>query len=174
MILDLTPFVATVPADGRRLVLSFKHGDHTYASKTYIQWMMRAGGGLMAESDIIVPVPLHWTRLCMRRYNQAALLANFNGRKSGNRIEANVIHRQRRTASQGRKSIDQRQKNLRGAFAIYQRNQKIISAKRVLLIDDVMTTGATVSACARIFRRSGASKINVLTLARVVHDNSTI
>ena len=154
--------------NSRGLVLSFKHGDRTFAANTYAHWMIRAGGDLLTDTDLVTPVPLHWTRLFSRRYNQAALLANIIGRTSGVKADVNLIRRQKRTASQGHKTVEQRRRNLQGAFAVPETRKIIIAGRSILLVDDVMTSGATVSACARILRRNGAGKVSVLTMARVV------
>ena len=152
----------------RGMVLSFKHGDRTFAAKTYANWMVRVGEDLIAAADLIAPVPLHWTRLFYRRYNQAALLANIIGKECNVISDVSILRRKRRTQSQGRKSPDQRRKNLQGAFVIPAVKKQLIADRHILLIDDVMTTGATVAACARVLRRAGAGKISVLTLSRVV------
>lgn len=154
-------------AASRRLVLSFKHGDRTDAAPAYANWMIRAGVDLIAAADILVPVPLHWTRLFARRYNQAALLAKEIGKKSGLRVDVSVLVRRRRTPSQGSMGRSARRRNVAGAFTVSPHQAVNIADCRIILIDDVMTTGATVSACARALKNAGASSVDVLTLARV-------
>ncbi|MDP6572672.1 MAG: ComF family protein [Rhodospirillales bacterium] len=149
----------------RRLVLAFKHGDRTDAAPAFARWMERAGGQLLSEADVLVPVPLHWTRLFQRRYNQAALLAQSIARLGGVAVAPGLLRRRRRTPSQGRLSLAARRRNVRGAFALAPAAR--VKGRRVLLIDDVMTSGATASACARVLARSGARSVDVLTLARV-------
>ena len=114
------------------------------------------------------PVPLHWTRLFGRRYNQAALLAVAIGKATGVTVAPDVLVRRRRTPSQGRLGPAQRRHNLRGAFIIDDGHRALIDGHRVLLIDDVLTTGATASACTRVLLAAGAASVDVLTLARVV------
>jgi ComF family protein len=152
----------------RRLVLGFKHGDRTEAAPAFGRWMARTGADLIANSDVIVPVPLHWTRLFARKFNQAALLAHEIGRLSGIDVVPDLLVRRKRTPPQGKLSALARQRNLQGAIVMKPKRKSLAEGKAVLLVDDVYTTGATVSACARVLRRAGASSVNVLTLARVV------
>jgi len=152
----------------RRLVLAFKHGDRTDTAPAFGRWLVRAGGGLIADADVVAPVPLHWTRLFARRYNQAALLGHAVGRCAGIPVVADALVRHRRTPSQGRLSPSARHRNLRGAFAVPRSRMAVIEGRRVLLVDDVLTTGATAAACARTLLRAGARAVDVLTLARVV------
>lgn len=154
----------------RSLVLAFKHGDRLTLAPLFAAWMARAGAGLMEQADVIVPVPLHRWRLLSRRYNQAAVLAHALGRATGVNVVDSLLLRTRQTPSQGRKSAAQRTLNVRGAFAL--RNNcdgaaEVIEGRRIVLVDDVFTAGATVSACTRVLRRSGAVAVDVLTLARV-------
>ena len=157
----------------RRLILAFKHGDRTDSAPAFARWLARAGGeraggNLIGAAECIVPVPLHWSRLFARRYNQAALLAGHLGKLSGVPMVPDALARQRRTPPQGRMGWAARRRNLAGAFAIGPRGRARIEGRRVLLIDDVLTTGATAAACARTLLRAGAGAVDVLTLARVV------
>jgi ComF family protein len=154
----------------RRLVLSLKHGDHTHLAPALGRWMQRAGGDVLAEVDALIPVPLHWTRLFARRYNQAALLANAIRAAGGPSVLADGLIRRRRTPSQGRLSPAARARNVRAAFAV--RRPAEIRGKRVVVIDDVLTTGATAEECARVLRRAGAAWVGVLTLARALRAGS--
>ena len=122
---------------------------------------------LIAGADLLVPVPLHWTRLFARRYNQAALLAHEIGKLSGLSVDATTLVRRRRTPSQGAMGRSARRRNVAGAFSISKRHTAKINGRKVLLIDDVMTTGATVSMCTKALLRAGAVSVDVLTLARV-------
>ncbi len=128
--------------------------------------MRRAGAELVAEADLLVPVPLHWTRLFARRYNQAAVLAHAIHAAGGPPVGADCLMRRRRTPSQGKRNAAARQRNVRGAFAV--KPGRTVRGSRILLIDDVFTTGATVGECARVLRRAGARQVDVLTLARTV------
>ena len=150
----------------RHLVLALKHGDRTHVARALGRWMGRAGAELFEGADMIVPVPLHWTRLFTRRYNQAGLLAHAVRAAGGPPVMADWLVRRRRTPSQGRLGPVARVRNVRGAFAV--RRGCDVKGKRIVLVDDVLTTGATVEECARVLRRAGAAFIGVLTLLRAV------
>ncbi|MDI1283074.1 MAG: ComF family protein [Reyranella sp.] len=153
----------------RRLVLPFKHGDRTDIARACGGWMARAGAELLAEADLIAPVPLHWRRLLARRYNQAQLLARALARGGTSaRLAPDLLRRRRWTGSQGGLRARERRRNVREAFDIHPRWAAEVAGKTVLLVDDVLTTGATAEACARILQRGGACHVDVLTLARVV------
>ena len=152
----------------RPLVLAFKHGDGTHAAPAFARWMAQAAGDLLHEADVVVPVPLHRWRLFRRRYNQAALLARSLAGQAGRPMAAGLLLRRRQTPSQGGLSRTGRIANVRGAFAVPDTRRQRIRDRSVLLVDDVMTTGATVGECARILRRAGAARADVVTLARVV------
>ncbi|WP_421708387.1 ComF family protein [Algihabitans sp.] len=152
----------------RSLVLRFKHADRTEAAPAFARWMARAGAAQLEACDLIVPVPLHRWRLLRRRYNQAALLAHQLGRLSGKPVVPDLLVRRRNTPSQGKLSRAQRQRNVRGAFLVATRCRAGVSGAKVLLVDDVMTTGATLEACAKVLKRAGAARVDVLTLARAV------
>ena len=150
----------------RGLVLALKHADRTHLARSLGRWMRRAGGEVLDAADLIVPVPLHWTRLFTRRYNQAALLAHAIHAAGGPPVAPDGLVRHRRTPSQGRLGPLARARNVRGAFALH--SGRSVAGKRIVIIDDVMTTGATVEECARVLRREGAIFVAVLTLARAV------
>ena len=155
----------------RRLVLGFKHGDRTDAAPTFAAWMARAGGALLDEADLIVPVPLHRRRLFSRRYNQAALLghalaAQVTSGEADRPVRCDLLLRRRHTLSQGRLSPAARRDNVAGAFALRPGADAALAGRRVLLVDDVFTTGATVTACARALLRGGAAVVDVLVLGR--------
>ena len=150
----------------RGMLLAFKHGDRTDMAPAFAAWLARAGAALIADTEVIVPVPLHWTRLWRRRFNQAALIARALSRLADRPFAPRALVRRRRTPSQAGMNFTGRVRNVRGAFAVG--SAEDLTGRRVLLVDDVYTTGATVSACARALRRAGASKVDVLTLARVI------
>jgi ComF family protein len=156
----------------RRLVLPLKHGDRTDIARACGSWMARAGAILLAEADLVAPVPLHWRRLFARRYNQAQLLARVVVREatagSKARLAPDLLRRRRWTGSQSGLGARERRGNLREAFDIHPRWLAKLEGKTVLLVDDVLTTGATVEACTRVLQRGGARHVDVLTLARVV------
>jgi ComF family protein len=156
--------------NSRRLVLGLKHGDRTHLAAAFGRWMHRAGTEVLAGADLLVPVPLHWTRLLRRRYNQAALLAQAIRSIGGPPIAADWLVRRRRTRSQGHLGPVARDRNVRGPFAI--KPGRSFAGKRVVIIDDVITTGATVEECARVLKRAGAASVSVLTLARAVRVGS--
>jgi ComF family protein len=160
--------VFTYDAESRGLILGFKHADKTHGAPAYAQWMARVGSALLSESDLIVPVPLHRWRLFARRYNQAALLAGSLARDGGKAFVPDLLIRTRSTPPQGRLSRRARLLNVRGAFAVNARRVEGLKGHRVLLVDDVYTTGATVDAAARVLLAGGATAVDVLTLARVV------
>ena len=150
----------------RRLVLMLKHGDQTHLAGAFGRWMQRAGGDVLAAADLLIPVPLHWTRLFNRRFNQSALLAQAIRAAGGPPVAADWLVRRRRTPSQGTLGPLGRARNVRGAFAL--RRGRDVTGKRVVVIDDVLTTGATAEECARVLRRAGAASVGVLVLARAV------
>jgi ComF family protein len=152
----------------RALVLGFKHGDRTHGAPAYGRWMARAGTELLREADLVVPVPLHWLRLFRRRYNQAALLAQAVARTAGVPVAVDLLARRRPTPSQGHLSAAARRRNVRGAFTVRPRRAALVRDKRIVLIDDVLTTGATAESCARALIRAGAAAVDVVVLARVV------
>jgi ComF family protein len=152
--------------NSRRLVLMLKHGDQTHLAGAFGRWMLRAGGDVLAGVDLLLPVPLHWTRLLARRFNQSALLAQAIHAAGGPPVAADWLVRRRRTRSQGTMGPLARARNVRGAFAL--RRGRSVKGKRVVLIDDVLTTGATAEECARVLRRGGAEYVGVMVLARAV------
>ena len=151
-----------------RLVRQFKYSDRTDLTALFVAWMTMAGADLLARSDVILPVPLHRSRLVQRRYNQSAELARGLGRRTGISVATDVLRRVRATASQVGLSGAARRANVAGAFALSPDGRRQIDGQAVLLIDDVLTSGATVNACARTLLAQGAREVNVLTVARVV------
>jgi ComF family protein len=150
------------------LILSFKHADRLEGAPAYGRWLARAGAELVRDAELIAPVPLHRWRLLRRRYNQAALLALALGRIVGKPCVPDLLARVKPTRSQGGLGRAGRAENVRAAFAVRPKRRDAMQGKRVLLVDDVYTTGATATACARALLRAGAGAVDVLTLARVV------
>ncbi|MEP3846799.1 MAG: ComF family protein [Paracoccaceae bacterium] len=156
---------------GRKLVLSLKHGDRQDIAYPAARWLATAGKDLLLDkSTLIAPVPLHWIRLLKRRYNQSAVLAQALSRQSGIDWCPDLLIRQRRTPSLDGKSQEERRKTVKDAFAIHQKRKHRIVGRGVLLIDDVMTTGATLTATTQACLDAGADHVNVLCLARVAKD----
>lgn len=155
----------------RKLVLGFKYGDRLHTITTFTPWLQRAGADLLMASDIIIPVPLHRRRLWQRRYNQSSLLAQALARATGLPCLPAGLSRLRHTPPQKGLTRDQRRRNVDRVFAVPSPAQQKIAGKRVLLIDDVFTSGATLNACSRALRDAGARAVNVLTLARVTRED---
>jgi len=152
----------------RGLILALKHGDRTDSAPSLARWIGGAARELLGAADMIAPVPLHRWRLLARRYNQSALLAHALARGTGLPCVADLLVRRRRTPSQGGLTARQRRDNVRGAFAVHPARADALAGKRVVLVDDVLTTGATAESCARALVRGGAAAVEVATLARVV------
>ena len=151
----------------RRLVAGFKYSERQEARALFARWMTSAGAELIADCDVIVPVPIHPWRLFRRGYNQSAVLAQTIGRLSGKPVSVSQLIRHKLKRPQvGLKGADRR-RNPRGAFKVRNAAAKPFAGRRVLLIDDVITTGATISACARELRAAGAIGVDVLALTLV-------
>jgi ComF family protein len=155
---------------GRKLVLGLKHADRAEVARAAGPWMARAGGDLLAQDPVIVPVPLHWRRLATRRFNQAALLAHALARETGLTCRPDALIRPHATATQDGRDRDGRFRNLSGAIAAHPRHSRDLDGRAVLLIDDVMTSGATFAAATDACLSVGAGPIFVMALARVAKD----
>jgi len=151
----------------RRLLLPFKHADRTEIARTLVPHMARAGAALLRQADLLVPVPLHRRRLFLRRYNQAVLLARGLARAARKPMLPDALVRARATASLGAKSAVERAVEIAGAFAVRPSRIPRVAGRRVLLIDDVMTSGATANACTVALLGAGAAAVDVLVAARV-------
>lgn len=152
----------------RGVLLALKHGDRLHLARFMALHMARAAGEWLGPDALLVPVPLHWQRLWRRGFNQSALLAQAIARNTGAELAIDALQRAKPTAISrglGRKA---RAANVRGAFRVKDRNH--VRGRCVILIDDVLTTGATAEACARVLRRAGATDVHVLTWARVVRE----
>jgi ComF family protein len=154
--------------ESRDLVIGLKHADRTESVPALAGWMVRAGGDLLDGAELIVPIPLHWTRLAGRRFNQAALLAQAIGRSAGLPVQPRALSRRRATRSQGHLGRLARFRNVKGAITVTERQATAVTNRRILLIDDVITTGATVESAAKALISAGARAVDVLALAKVV------
>ena len=132
------------------------------------RWMARSGHELLEEADVLVPVPLHWRRAWGRRYNQSGALARVIERQSGVKVTSEALRRVRPTQQQIGLSRSQRASNVQGAFKVAAERAADIQGRHVVLIDDVLTSGATADACARALLRAKAAQVDVLVFARVV------
>lgn len=160
---------ATIHANvARQLVTRLKYGDRTDLAPWMANWMIRAGKSLIAEADMIVPIPLHRNRFFARRYNQSAELGRAIAIKTNIEFCPEALMRKKSTKQQVGLNEHQRQENVRGAFQVPEHAYIKVTGRNVLLIDDVLTTGATVNSAAKALFKAGATKVNVLTFSQVV------
>jgi ComF family protein len=152
----------------RQMVQGLKYNDATGLAPWMARWMLRAGAELLADADVVIPVPLHWRRFLWRRFNQSAELARAVARLSGKPFEPLAVTRVKVTRQQVGLGQTAREDNVRGAFRVRPEHDILVRGRRVLVVDDVYTTGATVSAVARSLKRGGAAAVDVLTFARVL------
>jgi ComF family protein len=152
----------------RTLVYALKYGDRHDLAPIMGRWMARAGRELLAGADALVPVPLHWRRLWTRRFNQSALLAKAIARQTGVAVADRALRRVKATAQQVGLSRAERAQNVQGAFRVPPDGKGEVVGRRLVLIDDVLTSGATSDACARALLRAGARSVDVVVFARVV------
>lgn len=150
-----------------RIILPFKHLDRIENALAIARHMVRAGESLLQDAELLVPVPLHRSRLRARRYNQSAMLAHAIGRLSGRRVMPDALRRVRNTRSLQGQSAAGRAAEIAGAFAVAPGKAARLAGRRVLLIDDVLTSGATANGCARTLLAAGAGRVDLLIAARV-------
>ena len=158
----------------RELIQSFKYRDRHEGLHLFARWLKKAGAELLADADLILPVPLYPSRLWWRRFNQSAMLALALSRLSGVPADCFVLKRVRRTASQVGLTADQRRRNVAGAFRVEKGREAEVRGRKLLVVDDVITTGATAEACARVLKRAGAARVDMLALARVVEPSAFV
>jgi len=151
----------------RALVHALKYGDRLDLAPMMGRWIGHAGREILAEADALVPVPLHWRRLWARRFNQSAMLAAAISAESGVPIAAGALKRVKPTAQQVGLSRSERAANVQGAFRVPAEGRGAVAGRRLVLVDDVLTSGATVDGCARALLRGGAANVDVLIFARV-------
>lgn len=152
------------------LVTALKFHDQWAGLARHAEMMMVAGGGLLKTADLLVPVPLHWRRLILRKFNQSALLAHAVSARSAVPLRVDLLQRIRYTKPQMRLDRKTRLKNVKKAFGVPANAVASLSGKHVVLIDDVVTTGATAEACAVALKKAGAARVDVLALARTVRE----
>ena len=153
--------------NGRRLVLALKHGDRMDLARPAAGWMLRAAQPILKQEMLVVPVPLHWLRLFSRRFNQAALLSRTIAKTAGLEHCPDALVRRRSTGNQDGKTREARFANLVDAFTVPKAREKRVRDREVLLVDDVMTSGATFAAASEALFAAGARSVSVLGLARV-------
>jgi ComF family protein len=174
-IADPPPFArarAAVAYEGvaRRFVLDLKFRDRQDQAAWMAGWMIRAAPDLVADADLVVPVPLHWRRFLARRFNQSAVLAKAVSEASGKGFAPEALQRRRSTGTQRGLTSRDREANVARAFAVPEAERMRLAGRRVLLIDDVITTGATLSACARALKKAGVAEVDCLAFAMVLKD----
>jgi ComF family protein len=152
----------------RTLVHALKYGDRLDLAPTLGRWMVQAGGAVLADADALVPVPLHWRRLWTRRFNQSAALAEVIAARAKLPV-AHALARVKATRQQVGLTASERTLNVQGAFRVREEARANVKARRLVLVDDVLTSGATIDACSRALLRAGAAAVDVLVFARVVN-----
>lgn len=156
----------------RVLITRLKYGDYTDLAVTLAPMLHRAGGAFLSDCDMIIPVPLHWRRLLQRTYNQSALLGGLVSQLSGVPMLPDGMVRTRHTPQQAGLDRKDRLKNVKRAFTVNHRHADRLAGARVCLIDDVITTGATIDACCRALKQARVEKIYVLSMARTLRGHA--
>jgi ComF family protein len=169
---DRARAAARYSATMRELIQSFKYRDRHEGLPLFARWLASAGSELLADADLIMPVPLYPSRLWSRRFNQSAMLAHAVAKLTGLPVDCFTLLRVRRTANQVGLTAKQRRRNVAGAFRAAKSRRELLRGRRIVIIDDVITTGATADACARALKRAGAARVDILALARAVEPTS--
>ncbi|UWQ14394.1 double zinc ribbon domain-containing protein [Aliiroseovarius sp. M344] len=156
--------------NARRLVLALKHGDRPELARAAAPWMARAATPLLCTDSLIVPMPIHWTRLFRRRYNQSAELARALAANLNAEHAPDALERHKRTRAHDGMDIDARFANMKDAIRPHPKNGAALAGRNVLLVDDVMTSGASFDAATQACLDAGADQVRVLALARVTRD----
>lgn len=156
--------------NARSLVLALKHGDRLDLARPAAQWMLRAAGSILEPGMLVVPIPLHWRRLFKRRYNQSALISVAIAKAAALDHCPDLLIRRRATDTQDGRGRDARFANVADAIALHPKRGPMAEGRHILLVDDVMTSGATLAAAAEACVAGGATAVSVVTLARVAKD----
>ena len=156
--------------NARSLVLALKHGDRLDLARPAVKWMLRAAAPILGPGMLVAPIPLHWMRLFRRRYNQSALLSRAIAKSADLDHCPDLLIRRRATGTQDGRGRDARFANMSNALALHPKRAARAEGRHILLIDDVMTSGATLAAAAEACVAGGASAVSVVTLARVAKD----
>jgi ComF family protein len=156
----------------RRLVTRLKYSDRTDLAVTLAPMLQRAGREFLSDTDLLLPVPLHWRRMLQRKYNQSGLLAGLIGDATGIPVLHDGLERTRHTPQQAGLDLKQRRKNVKRAFVVRHRHAHQLAGKHVCLIDDVITTGSTIEACCLALKQARVAKIYVLSMARTIRGHS--
>ena len=156
--------------NARRMILALKHGDRLDLARPAAQWMAKAAQPMLRPDMLVVPIPLHWFRLLRRKYNQAALLSAEVAKITGLPHCPDALLRRKSTGSQEGRSRDARFASMAGAFTAHPRHLGRVAQREILLVDDVMTSGATFAAATEALFAAGAASVSVLSLARVAKD----
>jgi len=162
--------VAVYSGNIRKMILSLKHGDKAEYAEPAGIWMAHAARDLIGSQTLVAPVPLHWSRLLRRRYNQSALMAGALAKTAELPLCQDLLIRRHRTPLLEGKSAEQRAEIMKDNIFVHPRRKIRIAGRPVLLVDDVMTSGATLQVCAEACKVAGASRIDVVVLARVAKD----
>lgn len=156
--------------NGRKLILAFKHGDRLDLAHPAGQWLARVAAPLLDPDTLIAPVPLHWMRMLKRRYNQSALLASSLAKATDQASCLDLLTRTKRTRSLDGLGREARFQMLADSIRVNPKRRHRLIGRKVLLVDDVMTSGATLAACTEACLAAGAADVNTVTLARVAKD----
>ncbi len=152
----------------KRMVHDLKYRDRLDLASLMAGFMLRAGRDFFDTDPLLAAVPLHRHRLLQRRFNQSGVLVQKLAEKTGLGHEPHLLLRTRKTLQQVGLDIKARKKNVQGAFSVSGHLKAQLNGRSIVLIDDVLTTGATVEACSKVLKRAGASSVDVLTFARVL------
>lgn len=152
----------------RHLVLALKHGDRPDLAPPLAAWLSRAAAPLVRPGTVVIPVPIHWRRLVRRKYNQSELLSRHLAARRGLTHLPEALRRVKNTPSQDHRSVADRFQNIAESIALNPRATGAVQGRAVLLIDDVMTSGATLAASAQALIDAGSGPVSVAVLARAV------